>query len=66
MPEQRYTGPRDRTRIDAANDDEIRSWAKELGVTRVALFDALEKVGPLVADVRRHLDQAMAGGQADA
>ena len=66
MPAARHhgTGPADR--IDSNNDDEIRRWAKELGVTGVAILDAIEHVGPRVADVRRHLDQAMAGGQADA
>jgi hypothetical protein len=58
--------PRNVERIDAENDDEIRRWAKELGVTNVAVLDAIEKVGPRVEDVRRHLDQALAGGQADA
>jgi Protein of unknown function (DUF3606) len=53
-------------RIDAADDSEIRRWAKELGVTNVAVLDAVEKVGTSVRDVRRHLDQTMAGGQADA
>jgi hypothetical protein len=53
-------------RIDVGNDDDIRRWAKALGVTNVAIIDAVAKVGPKVADVRRHLDQAMAGGQADA
>ena len=53
-------------RIDSTNDEEIRWWAKELGVSGVAIVDAVDEVGPLVADVRRHLDQAMAGGQADA
>jgi hypothetical protein len=53
-------------RIDIDNDDDIRRWAKELGVTGMALIDAVEKVGPAVDDVRRQLDQALAGGQADA
>lgn len=60
------TATRDPNRIDAASDDEIRWWAHELGVTNVTLLDAIQQVGPLVADVRRHLDQLMAGGQADA
>jgi hypothetical protein len=65
MSNGKYTGPRDPKKIDAASDEDIRWWAHELGVTNVALFDAVEKVGPVVDDVRRHLDQAMAGGQAD-
>src|SRR4051812_39132915 len=35
MSEQHAAGPRDRERIDAQNDDDIRWWAKELGVTGV-------------------------------
>jgi hypothetical protein len=58
-----YIGAHERSRIDAANDDGIRWWAKGLGFTRVALFDAVEKVGPSIADVRRHLDEALAGGR---
>jgi hypothetical protein len=65
MAQQSGTDTRDE-RIDADNDDDIRRWAKELGVTGVAIIDAVRKVGPRVADVRRQLDQAMAGGQADA
>ena len=66
MDDKHFAGPRDRSRIDAASDDEIRWWAKELGVTNVAIFDAVKKVGPKLEDVRRHLDQAMTSGQADA
>ena len=66
MTQDSDTSARDPNRIDAANDHEIRWWAKELGVTGVAILDAVEKVGPLVEDVRRHLDEALAGGQADA
>ena len=66
MTQDSFTSARDPNRIDADNDDEIRRWAKVLGVTGVALLDAVEKVGPLVEDVRRHLDQALAAGQAEA
>ena len=66
MGQQQTQVPRDPERIDSTSDDEVRWWAKELGVSNVALFDAVEKVGPSVREVRRYLDQAMAGGQADA
>ena len=63
MSNESITIPRDPRRIDAGSDEEIRWWAKELGVTNVAILDAVEKVGPRVEDVRRHLDQAMSAGQ---
>lgn len=66
MAGESTSGPRDRERIDAQNDEDIRWWAKELGVTGVAILDAVTKVGPKVEDVRRQLDAAMTGGQADA
>ena len=66
MDDKDFAGPRDRSRIDVASDDDIRWWAKALGVTNVAILDAVKKVGPKLDDVRRHLDQTMAGGQADA
>jgi hypothetical protein len=65
MAQQSGTDTRDE-RIDADNDDDIRRWAEALGVTNVAIIDAVRAAGPRVADVRRHLDQTMAGGQADA
>jgi hypothetical protein len=64
MAQQTGIGTRDE-RIDADNDDDIRRWAKALGVTQVAIFDAVHKVGTRVEDVRRCLDQAVAGGQED-
>jgi hypothetical protein len=66
MAEAEGEGMRKAQHIDIDSDEDIRRWAKELGVTRVALIDAVEKVGPAVEDVRRQLDQAMAGGQSDA
>ena len=56
----------DDERIDANNDDDIRRWAKTLGVENVAIIDAVRKVGPKLGDVRRYFDERMAGGQADA
>jgi uncharacterized protein DUF3606 len=60
MTPQHYHGAHDRSRIDAANDDENRWWANELGVTSVALFRG-GTGRAWVADVRRHLDKALAG-----
>ena len=52
-------------RIDIGSDDAVRRWTKALAVTGVAILDAVEKVGPLERDVRRYLNDAMAGGQED-
>lgn len=65
MSEHEFEGPRDRGRIDVGSDDEIRWWADQLGVTNVAIIDAVTAVGPRADDVRRHLDQAVAAEQAD-
>jgi len=39
---------------------------KNPGVSNAATFDAVGTVGALAEDVRRHLDQATAAGQAHA
>ena len=57
--------PKARERIDAKSDEDIRYWAKALGVTGVQIIDAVAKVGPNAEAVREHLDQAMAGRQSD-
>ena len=56
----------DDARIDAQNESDIARWAKELGTDKLKIAHAVSKVGPKVGDVRRYLDQQMAGGQADA
>ena len=56
----------DDERIDAGNEEDIRRWTKELDVESAVLRQAIQKVGNRAGDVRRHLDQQMAGGQADA
>ncbi|HYC49217.1 MAG TPA: DUF3606 domain-containing protein [Burkholderiales bacterium] len=66
MADNEFSGSRESQRIDIDDDASIRRWAKELGVTRVQIIDAVEKVGPRVEDVRRYLDQQIAAGQADA
>ena len=56
----------DDARIDADDAEDIRRWAKELGTDELKIRDAVSKVGSKVGDVRLHLDQMLAGGQADA
>ena len=48
------TGEPDRTLI-SLNDDDIQDWSEKLGVSRHELQVAVEKVGPVVEDVRRFL-----------
>ncbi len=48
-------GGRDRTRIDVDQEHERRAWSKKFAVTEQQLRDAVRAVGPIAADVRRHL-----------
>ena len=48
-------GPRDRTRVDVEQDWECTWWSKGWGVTTDELRAAVREVGPLVADLDRHL-----------
>jgi hypothetical protein len=43
MTQDSYRSAREPNRIDVDNDDEIRWWAKELGVSGVAILDAVER-----------------------
>jgi hypothetical protein len=45
----------DRDRIDIDEDDELRDWAKSLGVSEDELRSAVAKAGPMVKDVKAHL-----------
>ena len=65
MADRNAAGTAEAEIIDIESDDDIRRWAHALGVTNVAVLDAVEKVGPRVDNVRRHLDAAMVGRQAD-
>jgi hypothetical protein len=46
---------RDRTRINVHEDYEVRYWTRELGVTAEKLRETVDKVGVMVADVRKAL-----------
>jgi len=48
-------GHADRVRINVHEDYEVRYWCGQLGVTPEQLRAAVRVVGPMVADVRRHL-----------
>jgi hypothetical protein len=51
----RLRGPADSTRIDIHAPAEMRHWAREIGRPAAKLKEAVDAVGPLVADVREYL-----------
>jgi len=48
-------GQADRIRINVNEDYERRDWASKLGVSEDRLLQAVQKVGPVAADVQREL-----------
>ena len=48
-------GPKDRTRVDVEQEWECIWWSKGFGVSVADLKAAVKEVGPLVADLDRHL-----------
>jgi hypothetical protein len=51
------TGRADDTRINVEQEHELSYWASELGVSRDALRNAVAKAGPIVKNVRDHLQR---------
>jgi hypothetical protein len=51
-------GKGDRDRINVNEDYELRDWSQALGVSPAELRRAVQAVGPMVKDVRRHLGRA--------
>jgi hypothetical protein len=49
------TGRQDDARIDIDQDHEVAYWSNELGVSRDQLRSAVAKAGPMVKNVREHL-----------
>lgn len=49
------TGAADRSRINLQEDYEVQHWSDRLGVTPEELKKAVERVGPMVADVEKAL-----------
>lgn len=47
--------PEDPTKINSSQSWELQYWSKKFGVTIAELKRAIQAVGPMVADVRRHL-----------
>lgn len=48
-------GRADRNRVNIHEEHELRSWSKTFGVSEEELAKAVQKVGPMVTDVRREL-----------
>jgi hypothetical protein len=53
----KQTGRQDDARINIEQDHELSYWSEKLGVTRVELRDAVAKAGPMVKQVREHLQR---------
>ena len=51
------TGEPDDQRINVEQDHELNYWSKELGVSRDELRKAVEQAGPVVKNVRQHLNR---------
>ena len=48
-------GAQDRARIDVSQRHERRYWSDKLGCEEEELVRAVEQVGPMADDVKRHL-----------
>jgi hypothetical protein len=53
----KQTGRNDDQRINVDQDHELSYWSKELGVSRDELRRAVEQAGPMVRNVRQHLNR---------
>jgi hypothetical protein len=47
--------PQDSSRVNLAEDYEVRYWTNELGVSEPMLRQLVERLGPSVAKIRRQL-----------
>lgn len=50
-------GPQDYDRINVLVEAELAYWTRQFGVSRERLAQAIEQVGPRIADLRRVLGQ---------
>ena len=56
MPDDRKKkGPQDASRVNVHESWEVEYWTKRLGVTPAKLKETVQKVGPMVKDVQKHL-----------
>jgi hypothetical protein len=49
--------PEDPTKINIHQQWELNFWTNELGVTETELKNAVREVGPMVKDVKKHLNE---------
>ena len=53
----KQTGRQDDARINVNQDHEVSYWSRELGISPNELRQAVETAGPMVKDVRQHLNR---------
>lgn len=51
----KITQPEDPNKINVKQPWELNYWSKSFGVSKEVIVGAVEKVGPLVLNVKRHL-----------
>jgi hypothetical protein len=51
----KQTGKPDDARINVEQEHELKYWSEKLGVSREQLKQAVQRAGPMVKDVQRHL-----------
>ena len=57
MADLKKTGRHDDERINVDQDHEAGYWAEKFDVSREQLRQAVQAAGPMVKDVRRHLNR---------
>ena len=53
----KQTGKPDDQRINIEQEHELNYWSRELGVSREELRVAVQNAGPMVKNVRQHLNR---------
>jgi hypothetical protein len=61
LAREQAKGPRDRSVVYLAHEWECRWWSDRFGVTTDVLKAAVRQVGPMVADIERHLQRRSRG-----
>jgi hypothetical protein len=57
MDDPMIRGPQDRSRVNTAQDYEVRYWTQEFGVSEEELRQAVQRVGSSADKVGEHLQQ---------